>query len=56
MMAHVYKPVSLQERQGKSTPCRPVNLVVWRPIMDIANTTHPGMATVLVTPDNPIET
>ena len=54
---HVYKPViSLQETARENQRrADPLTLLYGGRSWDITNTTHPGMATVLVTPDNPIE-
>ena len=54
---HVYKPViSLQENSREhQRRADPLTVLYSGRNWDITNTTHPGMSTVLVTPDNPIE-
>ena len=54
---HVYKPtVSLQETARENQRrADPLTLLYGGRSWDITDTTHPGMSTVLVTPDNPIQ-
>ena len=53
---HVYKPtVSLQETARENQRRAIRYLLYGGRSWDITDTTHPGMSTVLVTPDNPIQ-
>ena len=54
---HVYKPtISLQETARENQRrADPLTLLYSGRTWDITNTTHPGMATVLVTSENPIQ-
>ncbi|HJL60190.1 MAG TPA: hypothetical protein QF621_07550, partial [Candidatus Thalassarchaeaceae archaeon] len=54
---HFYEPViSLQEKSREhQRRASPLNVLYAGRTWDITNTTHPGMSTVLVSPDDPIE-
>ena len=54
---HVYKPVVSLQEQSREHQRRadPLTVLYGGRTWDITDSTHPGMSTVLVTPDDPIE-